>query len=164
MLITDGAPNFFKNIFQLYNQKKSVRFFSFLVGEEATDFEQVRYMACENKGFMVHISNLADIQEKVQNYVRVLSRLISKHSDSITQESAVWSSIARERMSNEFVVSVGYPVILDGTFMGVSAVSIPLIELSQIAHPSLVSSSNLLDGWISIYLDWPAQLLLHARQ
>lgn len=41
--------------------------------------------------------------------------------------------------SNEFVISVGYPVILDGTFMGVSAVSIPLIELSQISHPSLVS-------------------------
>lgn len=27
---------------------------------------QVKWMACENKGFMVHISNLADVQEKVQ--------------------------------------------------------------------------------------------------
>lgn len=61
-------------------------------------------MACENRGFMVHISNLADIQEKVQHYVRVLSRLISQHSDAITQESAVWSSIARERMVRAFRV------------------------------------------------------------
>lgn len=44
--------------------------------------------------------------------------------------------------SNEFVISVSYPVVLDGTFMGVSAVSIPLIELSQIAHPSLVGSRS----------------------
>ncbi|KAI6224406.1 Cache domain-containing protein [Aphelenchoides fujianensis] len=142
MLITDGAPGFFKDIFALYNKHKTVRFFSFLVGEEATDFEQVRWMACANRGFMVHISNLADIQEKVQHYVRVLSRLISDHSQKINQESAVWSSIARERMSKEFVISVGYPVILDGTFMGVSAVSIPLIELSQIAHPSLIGSKS----------------------
>ncbi|KAI6215990.1 Cache domain-containing protein [Aphelenchoides besseyi] len=142
MLITDGAPGFFKDIFALYNKRKTVRFFSFLVGEEATDFEQVRWMACANRGFMVHISNLADIQEKVQHYVRVLSRLISNHAQNINQESAVWSSIARERMSKQFVISVGYPVSLDGTFMGVSAVSIPLIELSQIAHPSLIGSQS----------------------
>lgn len=43
-----------------------VRFFSFLIGEEATDVAQVKWMACENKGFMVHITNLADVQEKVQ--------------------------------------------------------------------------------------------------
>lgn len=79
-----------------------VRFFSFLVGEEATDFEQVRWMACNNRGFMVHISNLADIQEKIQHYVRVLSQPISHQAGNINQESAVWSSIARERMVRSF--------------------------------------------------------------
>lgn len=84
MLITDGAPDYYKEIFQLYNPDKKVynkqtfsfkaipcyslqiRFFSFLIGDEATDFEQVKWMACTNKGFMVHVANLADVQEKVQ--------------------------------------------------------------------------------------------------
>ena len=42
-----------------------VRFFTFLVGEEAKDFEQVKWMACNNRGFMAHITNMADVQEKV---------------------------------------------------------------------------------------------------
>ncbi|KAI1715569.1 cache domain-containing protein [Ditylenchus destructor] len=142
MLITDGAPSFYKEIFDLYNKEKRIRFFSFLVGEEATDFEQVRWMACNNRGYMVHVNNLADVQEKVQHYVKVMTRPISRQSASIHQENAIWSGMARERMSNEFVISVSYPVVLDGTFMGVSAVSIPLIELSQIAHPSLVGSRS----------------------
>uniref|UniRef100_A0A915DDU1 VWFA domain-containing protein n=1 Tax=Ditylenchus dipsaci TaxID=166011 RepID=A0A915DDU1_9BILA len=135
-------PWFFKEVFDLYNKEKRIRFFSFLVGEEATDFEQVRWMACNNRGFMVHVNNLADVQEKVQHYVKVMSRPISRQSASIHQENAIWSGTARERMSNEFVISVSYPVVLDGTFMGVSAVSIPLLELSQIAHPSMIGSKS----------------------
>uniref|UniRef100_A0A1I7RU69 VGCC_alpha2 domain-containing protein n=1 Tax=Bursaphelenchus xylophilus TaxID=6326 RepID=A0A1I7RU69_BURXY len=142
MLVTDGAPDFYKDVFELYNKHKQVRFFSFLVGEEATDFEQVRWMACNNRGFMVHISNLADILEKIQHYVRVLSRPISHQATNINQESAVWSSIARERMSNEFVISVGYPVIVEEAIMGVAAVSIPLIEVQQIAHFSYIGSRS----------------------
>jgi voltage-dependent calcium channel alpha-2/delta-3 len=66
MLVTDGAPSHFKEVFELYNKEKRIRFFSFLVGEEATEFEQVKWMACNNRGFMVHVNNLADVQEKVQ--------------------------------------------------------------------------------------------------
>lgn len=40
------------------------------------------------------------------------------------------------------MISVSYPVVLDGSFMGVSAVSIPLTELAQIAHPILVGGMS----------------------
>ncbi len=43
-----------------------IRFFSFLIGTEATDFMEVEWMACYNNGYMVHIPNLADVQSKVQ--------------------------------------------------------------------------------------------------
>ncbi|KJH41850.1 hypothetical protein DICVIV_12170 [Dictyocaulus viviparus] len=66
MLITDGAPNVYKEIFDLYNKDKKVRFFSFLIGEEAIDFEQVKTMACTNRGYMVHVQNMADVEDKVQ--------------------------------------------------------------------------------------------------
>lgn len=76
MLITDGAPNYYKEIFELYNPKRKVRFFSFLIGEEAIDFDQVKWMACNNRGFMVHVSSMADVQEKVQViYFRLINRL-----------------------------------------------------------------------------------------
>jgi hypothetical protein len=45
--------------------------------------------------------------------------------------------------------------------MGVSAVSIPLIELSQIAHPSLVSNLEVFKN--AYYLDWVKKLLFYAR-
>ncbi|KHN85660.1 Voltage-dependent calcium channel unc-36 [Toxocara canis] len=98
MLITDGAPSYFKEIFQLYNERKTVRFFSFLIGEEAIDFEQVKWMACSNKGFMVHISNLADVQEKVQYYIKVMSRPLGKHASAFQEEDAIWSGVYRERL------------------------------------------------------------------
>ncbi|VBB26598.1 unnamed protein product [Acanthocheilonema viteae] len=144
MLITDGAPNYFKQIFHLYNKNKSVRFFSFLIGEEATDVAQVKWMACENKGFMVHISNLADVQEKVQQYIKVMSRPVGKHGASFREKDGIWSGIYKERLkarikrvdprTEMLVTTVSYPVIQDEELMGVAAVNVPVIELSQLVH------------------------------
>uniref|UniRef100_A0A8R1TU06 VWFA domain-containing protein n=1 Tax=Onchocerca volvulus TaxID=6282 RepID=A0A8R1TU06_ONCVO len=144
MLITDGAPNYFKQIFHLYNKNKSVRFFSFLIGEEATDVAQVKWMACENKGFMVHISNLADVQEKVQHYIKVMSRPIGKHGKSFDEKNAIWSGIYKERLKSRIkrvdprtemlVTTVSYPVVQDEQLMGVAAVNVPVTELAQLLH------------------------------
>ncbi|VIO86504.1 Uncharacterized protein BM_BM2861 [Brugia malayi] len=154
MLITDGAPSYFKQIFQLYNKNKSVRFFSFLIGEEATDVAQVKWMACENKGFMVHISNLADVQEKVQHYIKVMSRTVGKHGTSFGERDAIWSGIYKERLltisqssvkkksrikrvdprTEMLVTTVSYPVIQGEKLMGVAAVSVPVTELAQLVH------------------------------
>uniref|UniRef100_A0A914DTY6 VWFA domain-containing protein n=1 Tax=Acrobeloides nanus TaxID=290746 RepID=A0A914DTY6_9BILA len=142
MLITDGAPGYYKEIFEIYNHEKKIRFFSFLIGEEAIDFDQVKWMACTNRGFMVHIGNMADVQEKVQHYVKVMSRAVSRQSHAIQKETAIWGSVARERMSKQYVISVGYPVTNEDTFMGVSAVSVPVGELHQMAHPSLVGGRS----------------------
>ncbi|KAM3726496.1 Voltage-dependent calcium channel [Dirofilaria immitis] len=154
MLITDGAPNYFKQIFHLYNKNKSVRFFSFLIGEEATDTAQVKWMACENKGFMVHISNLADVQEKVQHYIKVMSRPVGKYGRSFGENDAIWSGVYKERLltinqstvkkksrirrvdprTEMLVTTVSYPVIQDEELMGVAAVNVPITELAQLLH------------------------------
>uniref|UniRef100_A0A914I0S9 VWFA domain-containing protein n=1 Tax=Globodera rostochiensis TaxID=31243 RepID=A0A914I0S9_GLORO len=119
ILITDGAPGFYREIFDLYNREKRVRFFSFVVGEEAKDFEQVRWMACANRGFMAHISSMADVQEKVQQYVRVLSRTVSRQKAAFSEATPLWSEATRERMSDDFIVSVSFPslhfALLDGS-------------------------------------------------
>ncbi|KAE9415913.1 hypothetical protein Angca_009293, partial [Angiostrongylus cantonensis] len=98
MLITDGAPNVYKEIFDLYNKDKKVRFFSFLIGEEAIDFEQVKTMACTNRGYMVHVQNMADVEDKVQYYIRTMSRSIGQHTADIQIDGALWSGVYRERL------------------------------------------------------------------
>lgn len=37
-----------------------------MIGEEAIDFDEVKWMACTNRGYMVHVSSMADVQEKIQ--------------------------------------------------------------------------------------------------
>ncbi|VDK83237.1 unnamed protein product [Litomosoides sigmodontis] len=123
---------------------QAVRFFSFLIGEEATDVAQVKWMACENKGFMVHISNLADVQEKVQHYIKVMSRPVGKHGAGFGEKDAIWSGMYKERLKARIkrvdprtellVTTVSYPVIQDEELMGVSAVNVPVIELAQLVH------------------------------
>ncbi|WKY06411.1 hypothetical protein Q1695_006532 [Nippostrongylus brasiliensis] len=98
MLITDGAPNVYKEIFDLYNKDKKVRFFSFLIGEEAIDFEQVKTMACTNRGYMVHVQNMADVEDKVQHYIRTMSRPIGQNAADIQVDDALWSGVYRERL------------------------------------------------------------------
>uniref|UniRef100_A0A0K0ESH2 VWFA domain-containing protein n=1 Tax=Strongyloides stercoralis TaxID=6248 RepID=A0A0K0ESH2_STRER len=142
MLITDGAPGYYKEIFELYNKDRRVRFFSFLIGEEAVDFDQVKWMACINRGFMVHINNMADVHEKVQHYIKVMSRSVGYIASNIKEEDAIWSGIQLERVSNKFVTTVGYPVILNDDVMGVSSVSIPLTELNQFATPSMLGARS----------------------
>ncbi|MCP9266119.1 BMA-UNC-36, isoform a [Dirofilaria immitis] len=136
----------------LYQAVSSLLFIS--NREEATDTAQVKWMACENKGFMVHISNLADVQEKVQHYIKVMSRPVGKYGRSFGENDAIWSGVYKERLltinqstvkkksrirrvdprTEMLVTTVSYPVIQDEELMGVAAVNVPITELAQLLH------------------------------
>ena len=56
MLVTDGVPYTYENIFQEYNQPhKPVRVFTYLIGREISDLDAAKWMACENKGGSVYL-------------------------------------------------------------------------------------------------------------
>lgn len=85
-------------------------------------------MACNNAGFMVHIANMADVEEKVQvniekrlrtirhshhyvskihwnesndhfqHYIRVMSRPVGEDAALTTINDAMWSGVYRERL------------------------------------------------------------------
>ncbi|XP_071083847.1 voltage-dependent calcium channel subunit alpha-2/delta-3-like [Haliotis cracherodii] len=75
MLVTDGAPENYEEVFEEYNwPNKTVRVFTYLIGKEVSDNRQVKWMACANKGDHKHISTRADVQENVQQYIKVMSR------------------------------------------------------------------------------------------
>lgn len=51
MLITDGAPETFEDVFRQYNWPNiPVRVFTYLIGREVTDNKEVYWMACHNRG------------------------------------------------------------------------------------------------------------------
>lgn len=75
MLITDGSPSDFEDIFDRYNYPNApVRVFTYLIGREAGDVTNTKMMACHNRGYYTHVINLAEVRETVQQYIPVMAR------------------------------------------------------------------------------------------
>lgn len=83
MLVTDGVPFNYKEIFQRYNWGESrdepdkadmpVRVFTYLIGREVADVREVKWMACANRGYYVHLSTFAEVREQVYCFFKPLS-------------------------------------------------------------------------------------------
>lgn len=96
MLITDGMEynETIKETFKKYNWDKGnlVRIFSYLIGEMIPehDYEQVRLMACENRGYYVQIDTKTETREQVLKYIPVMSRPLAYNR---TQNPITWSGL-----------------------------------------------------------------------
>lgn len=79
MLVTDGVPDSFKEIFKFYNWASNpdnpeqadmpVRVFTYLIGREVADVRELKWMACANRGYFVHLSTLAEVREQVRSLI-----------------------------------------------------------------------------------------------
>lgn len=83
MLITDGVPYNYENIFKTYNWKEPenpakadmpVRVFTYLIGREVADVREVQWMACANRGYYVHLCTPAEVREEVSEARLLLIR------------------------------------------------------------------------------------------
>ncbi|KYB29565.1 voltage-dependent calcium channel subunit alpha-2/delta-3 isoform X2 [Tribolium castaneum] len=75
MLITDGPPSSYQEIFKMYNfPHYPVRIFTYLVGKDSSSAHEMRWMACANKGYYTRIENFDEINQKVLHYIEVLAR------------------------------------------------------------------------------------------
>ncbi|XP_046661084.1 voltage-dependent calcium channel subunit alpha-2/delta-3 isoform X3 [Homalodisca vitripennis] len=94
MLVTDGVPYNFKEIFETYNWKNlpfmPVRVFTYLLGKEVADVREVKWMACANRGYYVHLSTLAEVREQVLQYVPVMARPMVLHKD---KHPTIWTPV-----------------------------------------------------------------------
>ncbi|KPP63786.1 voltage-dependent calcium channel subunit alpha-2/delta-4-like, partial [Scleropages formosus] len=144
MLITDGAMEDFQQVFEDYNwPEKRVRVFTYLIGREMTFADNVKWIACNNKGYYTHISTLADVQENVMEYLHVLSRpMVINHDHDIIWTEAYMDSVLFNTQAQSLLLmtTVAMPVFSKknetrshGILLGVVGTDVPLRELMKLA-------------------------------
>ncbi|XP_060826223.1 voltage-dependent calcium channel subunit alpha-2/delta-3 isoform X1 [Bombus pascuorum] len=111
MLITDGVPYNYKEIFETYNWEDNsnepfkadmpVRMFTYLIGREVADVKEVQWMACANRGYFVHLCTLAEVREEVLKYVPVMARpLVLGRTDHPTIWTPVYADVTDPKMTD----------------------------------------------------------------
>lgn len=101
MLITDGMEynQTIQDLFKRHNwdQGNPVRVFSYLIGEMIPehDYEQVKIMACENRGYYVQIDTKTETREQVLKYIPVMARPLAFNR---TQNPIIWSAVYADIM------------------------------------------------------------------
>ncbi|KRF99110.1 uncharacterized protein Dwil_GK17856, isoform B [Drosophila willistoni] len=94
MIIGDGAPENNRAVFELHNWRdppyKPVRVFTYLIGKEVANWDDIRWMACENQGYYVHLSDTAEVREMVLNYIPVMARplVLGRHDHPV-----IWTQV-----------------------------------------------------------------------
>ncbi|XP_044272915.1 voltage-dependent calcium channel subunit alpha-2/delta-4 [Varanus komodoensis] len=148
MLITDGAMEDYKYVFEKFNwPDRKVRVFTYLIGREVSFASNVKWIACNNKGYYTQISTLADVQENVMEYLHVLSRpmVINHDHDIIWTEAYMDSALPQSEevtasQSLLLMTTVAMPVFSKknetrshGILLGVVGSDVPLRELLKLA-------------------------------
>uniref|UniRef100_G3N9Z8 Calcium channel, voltage dependent, alpha2/delta subunit 3 n=1 Tax=Gasterosteus aculeatus aculeatus TaxID=481459 RepID=G3N9Z8_GASAC len=141
MLVTDGATEMYDDVFEKYNwPERKVRIFPYLIGRESAFADNLKWMACANKGYFSQISTLADVQENVMRYLHVMSRpkVIDHEHDTVWTEAYVDSAVS-DKAGPRLMTTVAMPVFStknetknQGILLGVVGTDIPLQELMKL--------------------------------
>ncbi|CAJ1052106.1 voltage-dependent calcium channel subunit alpha-2/delta-3-like [Xyrichtys novacula] len=147
MLVTDGATQMYDDVFEKYNwPERKVRIFPYLIGRESAFADNLKWMACANKGYFSQISTLADVQENVMRYLHVMSRpkVIDHEHDTVWTEAYVDSALSmahklKDKSGPSLMTTVAMPVFStknetknQGILLGVVGTDIPLQELMKL--------------------------------
>ncbi|XP_021105457.1 voltage-dependent calcium channel subunit alpha-2/delta-4 [Heterocephalus glaber] len=144
MLITDGAVEDYEPVFEKYNwPDHKVRVFTYLIGREVTFADRLKWIACNNKGYYTQISTLAGAQEKVMEYLHVLSRpMVIDHDHDVIWTEAYMDSklLTSKTQSLMLLTTVAMPVFSKknetrshGILLGVVGSDVTLRELMKLA-------------------------------
>nr|XP_043879040.1 voltage-dependent calcium channel subunit alpha-2/delta-3 isoform X2 [Solea senegalensis] len=153
MLVTDGATEMYDDVFERHNwPERKVRIFPYLIGRESAFADNLKWMACANKGYFSQISTLADVQENVMRYLHVMSRpkVIDHEHDTVWTEAYVDSALSQAHKLNDkagpsLMTTVAMPVFStknetknQGILLGVAGTDIPLQELTKLIPKHMV--------------------------
>ncbi|XP_025423406.1 voltage-dependent calcium channel subunit alpha-2/delta-3 isoform X3 [Sipha flava] len=95
MLVTDGVPENFYELFKSHNWKNGtmgmpVRVFTYLIGREVPEIRDMKWMACANHGYFVHLSTVEEVREQVVHYLPVMARPLVLHQ---SHHPVIWTPL-----------------------------------------------------------------------
>ncbi|XP_055354620.1 voltage-dependent calcium channel subunit alpha-2/delta-4-like isoform X2 [Paramacrobiotus metropolitanus] len=139
MIISDGLPEEYDDLMAELNPEKRVRVFTYVIGREVTDVSNMKKMACLNRGYVTHVSTMADVRDNVEDYYRVLGRpmvLSQNHTN-------IWTNVYWHAKPNAgMVISVAQPVFnrslaaeKKGSLIGVMGIDVNVSDIRAIMTP-----------------------------
>ncbi|XP_050730043.1 voltage-dependent calcium channel subunit alpha-2/delta-3-like isoform X18 [Eriocheir sinensis] len=150
MLVTDGAPYNFEEIFAEYNWPQlHVRVFTYLIGREEKKVRDLSWMACANKGYFVHVTTLAEVREQVLKYIPVMARpMVMYQNEHPHIWTGVYADVAGRRGAPglkegyRLMTSVAVPVfdrkktsMKTANLLGVAGTDVPIREIEKLVPP-----------------------------
>ncbi|XP_067855150.1 voltage-dependent calcium channel subunit alpha-2/delta-2a isoform X2 [Heptranchias perlo] len=109
MMFTDGGEDRAQDIFERHNwPNKTVRVFTFSVGQHNYDVTPLQWMACANKGYYFEIPSIGAIRINTQEYLDVLGRPMVM-AGSKAQE-VQWTNVYQDALGLGLVVTGTMPV------------------------------------------------------
>ncbi|MGH0165957.1 UNVERIFIED_CONTAM: hypothetical protein FKN15_068000, partial [Acipenser sinensis] len=139
MMFTDGGEDRVQDVFEKYNwPNKTVRVFTFSVGQHNYDVTPLQWMACANKGYYYEIPSMGAIRINTQEYLDVLGRPMVLAGKKAKQVQ--WTNVYQDNLGLGLVVTGTMPVFnltMEGNMqnqllLGVMGVDIPLNEIKKL--------------------------------
>uniref|UniRef100_A0A3P9C5W9 Calcium voltage-gated channel auxiliary subunit alpha2delta 2 n=1 Tax=Maylandia zebra TaxID=106582 RepID=A0A3P9C5W9_9CICH len=165
MLFTDGGEDRAQDVFMQYNwPNKTVRVFTFSVGQHNYDVTPLQWIACTNKGYYFEIRSICAIRINTQEYLDVLGRPMVLAGSEAKQVQ--WTNVYQDALGLGMVVTGTLPVFnltMDGNsqnqlILGVMGVDVHLDEIKRLT-PRYNLGAN---GYI-FAIDPNGYLLLHPN-
>ncbi|XP_062852767.1 voltage-dependent calcium channel subunit alpha-2/delta-2a [Trichomycterus rosablanca] len=139
MMFTDGGEDRAQDIFEKYNwPNKSVRVFTFSVGQHNYDVTPLQWIACANRGYYFEIPSIGAIRINTQEYLDVLGRPMVLAGNRAKQVQ--WTNVYQDALGLGLVITGTMPVFNLTTngdsknqlILGVMGVDVALSEIKQL--------------------------------
>ncbi|XP_034442475.1 LOW QUALITY PROTEIN: voltage-dependent calcium channel subunit alpha-2/delta-2a [Hippoglossus hippoglossus] len=109
MMFTDGGEDRAQEIFEKYNwPNKTVRVFTFSVGQHNYDVTPLQWIACANKGYYFEIPSIGAIRINTQEYLDVLGRPMALAG--IKAKQVQWTNVYQDALGLGLVITGTMPV------------------------------------------------------
>ncbi|XP_073809039.1 voltage-dependent calcium channel subunit alpha-2/delta-2a isoform X2 [Danio rerio] len=140
MMFTDGGEDRAQDIFEKYNwPNRTVRVFTFSVGQHNYDVTPLQWIACFNKGYYFEIPSIGAIRINTQEYLDVLGRPMVLAGERAKQVQ--WTNVYQDALGLGLVITGTMPVFnltadrdtkQNQLMLGVMGVDIALNEIKEL--------------------------------
>uniref|UniRef100_A0A3B3ZY01 VWFA domain-containing protein n=1 Tax=Periophthalmus magnuspinnatus TaxID=409849 RepID=A0A3B3ZY01_9GOBI len=135
MMFTDGGEDRAQEVFEKYNwPNKTVRVFTFSVGQHNYDVTPLQWIACANKGYYFEIPSIGAIRINTQEYLDVLGRPMVLAGPKAKQVQ--WTNVYQDALGLGLVITGTMPVFnltadTNQLILGVMGVDIAINEIKK---------------------------------